>query len=107
MARVQQSIDSVTGASTLAPYTASEEAARDAEEAAAAAEQQAKQQAAQQAAAARALVVQTAQTAVGVAYGSLTAAQVRALMAVMLWQSGALAADGTVRPLAAWVRSQP
>lgn len=59
------------------------------------------------AAAACALVLQTAQTAVGVAYGSLTAAQVRALAAVLLWQGGALAADGAVRPLAAWVRSQP
>lgn len=57
--------------------------------------------------AARALVVQTAQTAVGVAYGSLTAAQVRALLAVLLWREGALAADGTVKPLSSWVRSQP
>ncbi|MGN6812191.1 MAG: hypothetical protein ACTHMP_15085 [Thermomicrobiales bacterium] len=54
---------------------------------------------------ARSLVVQTAQTAVGVRYDQLTAAQVRALFAIVLWQAGGLNADGTVRPLAAWVRN--
>lgn len=53
---------------------------------------------------ARALVLQTAQTAVGIRYDQLTAAQVRALAAILFWQAGALKADGTVRPLAQWVR---
>lgn len=57
------------------------------------------------AAAARALVLATAQTAAGVAYGNLTAAQVRALLAVLLWQAGALDEAGRVRPLAAWVQA--
>jgi hypothetical protein len=34
----------------------------------------------------------------------LTAAEVRALLAVLLWQAGALTPDGAVRPLDEWVR---
>jgi len=46
----------------------------------------------------------TAQSAVGVAYDALTAAQVRALFAKMLWEAGALNNDGTVKPLGQWGR---
>lgn len=53
--------------------------------------------------AARALVVQTAQSAVGVRFDQLTAAQVRALAAILFWGAGALTATGHVRPLAQWV----
>lgn len=45
-----------------------------------------------------------AQSAVGTRIDQLTAAQVRALMAILLWQAGALAPDGTIKELAAWVR---
>lgn len=42
--------------------------------------------------------------AVGKGVGSLTAGEIRALVAVLLWQIGALTADGTVRPLDEWTR---
>lgn len=45
-----------------------------------------------------------AQSAVGVAYDQLTAAQVRALVAILLWKQGALNNDGTVKPLGQWVK---
>lgn len=48
-------------------------------------------------------VLNLAQSAVGVAINALTAAQVRALFAIVLWQEGALNKDGTVRPLADWI----
>jgi hypothetical protein len=54
--------------------------------------------------AARALVVATAQAAVGVRFDQLTAAQVRALAAILFWQAGALDGNGVVQPLAGWVR---
>ena len=44
------------------------------------------------------------QSAVGKAYDALTAEQVRALFAKMLWEAGALNNDGTVKPLGEWVR---
>ena len=46
----------------------------------------------------------TAQSAVGVTYDQLTAAQVRALAAILLYKAGALDTNGTVRPLSEWVR---
>ncbi len=49
-------------------------------------------------------VISTAQSAVGVSITALTAAQVRALVAILLWKAGAIKADGTVRPLAEWVK---
>lgn len=45
-----------------------------------------------------------AQSAVGVAYGDLTAGQVKALLACLLFRVGAFNADGTVRPLSEWVK---
>lgn len=47
---------------------------------------------------------QTAQSAVGVRVDLLTAAQVRALFAILLFREGALDRTGAVRPLAQWVR---
>ena len=43
-----------------------------------------------------------AQSAAGVRLNDLTAAQSRALVAVLLWKSGGLAPDMTVRPLGDW-----
>lgn len=54
------------------------------------------------AAALRSQVVTVAQSAVGVVITSLTAAQVRALLAVLLWRAGALTDAGAIRPLAQW-----
>ena len=45
----------------------------------------------------------TAQSAEGVSYTSLTASQQLALLAVLLWKAGALAPDGTIKPLKEWV----
>lgn len=59
--------------------------------------------AATSATAARTAAVNIAGSAVGVAIGSLTAAQVRALVACLLWKNGALNSDGTVKPLASWL----
>ncbi len=56
------------------------------------------------AAALRTLVVTTAQSAVGVVITNLTAAQVRALVAILLWKNGALTPAGAVRPLNEWVQ---
>lgn len=56
------------------------------------------------AAALRSQVITLAQSAVGVTLANLTAAQVRALVAILLRKEGALSADGTIRPLAQWVR---
>jgi hypothetical protein len=50
----------------------------------------------------RTQVVTVAQSAVGVVITSLTAAQVRALLAVLLWRAGALTDAGAIRPLAQW-----
>lgn len=67
------------------------------------ARQQASQQAQAGAAQLRQQVLDLARNAVGVRVDLLTAAQVRTLFAIVLWQEGALAADLTVRPLADWV----
>lgn len=61
-------------------------------------------QAATDAATLRQAVLTLAGSAVGQSIGALTAAQVRALVAILLWQAGALKPDGTVRPLAEWAR---
>lgn len=47
---------------------------------------------------------ETAASAAGVALADLTAGQRNALMAVLLWKAGAIDKDGTIRPLADWVR---
>ena len=44
----------------------------------------------------------TAQSAVGVRFDQLTAAQLRALLAVLLYREGALDRSGVVRPPAEW-----
>lgn len=49
-------------------------------------------------------VVSLAQSAVGVTLNNLTAAQVRALVAILLWKEGAVTPAGAIRPLAEWVR---
>lgn len=52
----------------------------------------------------RSLVTATAQTAAGVGLGALTPAQVRSLLAIVLYQAGGVTADGKVKPLAQWAR---
>lgn len=54
--------------------------------------------------AARQLVLQVAQSAVGLRFDALTAAQTRALVAILLWKEGALTGGGFVRPLSEWVQ---
>lgn len=56
----------------------------------------------QEATALRNQIVSIAQGAVGVRVDQLTAAQVRALQAILLWQAGALNNDLTIRPLGQW-----
>lgn len=72
-----------------------------------AAEQQvlaAKEAERQAAAQLRQKVLATAQSAVGVALDQLTTAQRNALIALLLYDAGALDNDGKVRPLGKWVR---
>lgn len=45
-----------------------------------------------------------AQSAGGVPLADLTTAQRNALMAALLWKAGGIAPDGTIRPLAEWMR---
>ena len=45
-----------------------------------------------------------AQSAVGVALNDLTAGQRNALIAILLWKSGAVDSDLKIRPLGQWVR---
>jgi len=77
------------------PTLAQLQAASDAYDAAQAA-------AASAASALRAQVIAIAQSAVGVSIANLTAVQVRALLAVLLWEEGALTDVGAVRPLGEW-----
>ena len=51
----------------------------------------------------RSRVLALAQSAVGVALNDLTAAQQRALIAVLLWKAGALTPDLKVRALSEWL----
>lgn len=45
-----------------------------------------------------------AQSAVGLQLTDLTAGQVKALLAALLWRAGAVNPDGTVRPLGEWLK---
>ena len=73
-------------------------------DAAIAAQQQATQQAQSDAAQLRQQVVTLAQSTVGLRIdATFTAAQLKALLALLLWQAGALNSDGTVRPLTDWI----
>ncbi len=60
-------------------------------------------QASADAAALRTRIVNLAQSSVGIAVDQLTAAQVRALFAIILWKAGALNRDGIVQPLNTWI----
>lgn len=71
-------------------------------EAASAAFDAAKAQADTDAAQLRSQVISVANSAAGVLITNLTAVQVRALLAVLLWKNGALDRTGTVRPLVEW-----
>jgi hypothetical protein len=73
-------------------------------DAAIAARAAARLQAGKDAAALRQKVLTTAQSAVGISVDALTAGQVRALVALLLYQQGALDKSGVVQPLAGWVR---
>ena len=69
------------------------------------AEEQAQEDIKTQALAARQTILNTAQSAVGVQLTALTAAQVRALMACMLYAAGGVDAQTlTVKPLSEWMR---
>lgn len=96
-----QSVDIAMGKHVVRDMTDEERAQRLVDDQIAAEYEQRRQVAA----AARALVVQTAGSAAGIAVTALTPAQVRALLAVLLWQAGALDEAGRVRPLAAWVQA--
>lgn len=72
-------------------------------DAAIAAQDAARVQALADAAQLRQQIITLAQSAVGVRVDALTAAQVRALFAIVLWQEGALDKNGVVRPLADWI----
>lgn len=54
--------------------------------------------------AAKALILPVAQGTVGKRFDALVATEVRALVVLMLYQQGAIGADGTVQPLATWLR---
>lgn len=53
---------------------------------------------------ARADLKAVAQSAVGVSYVDLTTAQLKALLAVLIMESGGLGNDLTIKPLNEWVR---
>lgn len=59
-------------------------------------------QAASEAQSLRSQVITQANSAVGIVITALTAAQVRALLVVLLYKGGALDKDGKVRPLGQW-----
>jgi hypothetical protein len=61
------------------------------------------EQARQEALALRQRVLTIAQSAVGTQIDLLTAVQVRALIAVLLWKGGALDKAGVVKPLTDWI----
>lgn len=54
--------------------------------------------------AAKALILPVAQGTVGKHFDALVATEVRALVVLMLYQQGAIGADGTVQPLTSWLR---
>lgn len=56
------------------------------------------------AAALREAIKATAQSAVGETLDNLTQAQLKALVAILLWKAGAVANDLTILPLGQWVR---
>lgn len=97
-------IDCGTGVARTVPLTPEEIAQRTAWGAGRAAERDADAISTTERSAARARVVQVAQGTVGVHLDRLTATQVRALLAVLLWEAGALNGDGTVRSPAQWIR---
>lgn len=72
-------------------------------DAALAAQEAARVQAAADTAALRQRVLGLAGSAVGIQIDALTAGQVRALVALLLWKAGALDRNGAVRPLADWL----
>lgn len=53
---------------------------------------------------ARANLIDVAQSAAGVSYADLTTAQLKALLAALLYQAGGLNNDLTVKPLSEWLR---
>lgn len=57
------------------------------------------------AAALRQRVLGLANSAVGIQIDALTAGQVRALMALLLWRAGALDKTGAIKPLVGWLNN--
>jgi hypothetical protein len=68
-----------------------------------AARQASAQQATSDASTLRTQIVALAQSAVGVSLSALTPAQVRSLMALLLWKAGGVSSAGVVRPLSEWL----
>lgn len=97
-------INAATGQQTTRPLTPAEQVDVDALQAANAALQQQETTRLTDRNAARALVLQTAASAEGIRFDALTTAQLRALLAILLWREGALDAAGLVRKLTDWVR---
>lgn len=69
-----------------------------------AARETARQAALAEAATLRLAIITLAQSAAGARVDQLTAGQVRALFAILLWEEGALKNDLTVRALSEWVK---
>lgn len=97
-------IDLATGAASFQPLTPAEVADQTARSAEAVARKAAEDQAAADNTTVKNTVVSLAQSAAGVLLTDLTAAQTRALLAVLLWKAGAIKPDGTVRPLGEWAK---
>lgn len=97
-------VDVASGKQTTRTLSAQEQAEYDAQVAAEALRQQ--QETTRQAdrQAARDLVLPIAQPAVGARFDALTTAQLRALLAILLWDAGALDKAGMVRDLTLWVK---
>lgn len=97
-------INIATGAAGYRKLTPDEQAERVARRSAAEAEQAQQDQRNSARSRSRALVLDAAQEAVGVSVDALSAPQLRALVAILLWQADALTPDGTIRPLSDWIR---
>lgn len=94
----------IGGEPALEDLNPAEEAEREQRIAAAAAEKAAAEKAETDDNSVRDAVRATAASAEGLALTALTAAQVKSLLAVLLWKAGAVDKNGVVKPLAEWAR---
>lgn len=96
-------VNCATGETTFVPLTPDEQTAYDAQQAAALITAVVDAQAATDRTTTRNAVLTAAGSAVGIGIGSLTAAQVRGLVACLLFKAGAIDKAGVVQPLNAWL----